>query len=93
MKLVFGPDDWEGFEAARDRIVAAFEEVYGHRFGRVAEQVLDLKWGYLGGDLDHWSPEDVEEILLGLYPAKVMLDAAEIVDVPKGFCAVALPWP
>ncbi|MEK7295615.1 MAG: hypothetical protein AAB018_03685, partial [Actinomycetota bacterium] len=31
---------------------------------------------------------DVEEILLGLYPAKVMLDAAEIVDVPKGFAAL-----
>ena len=42
--------------------------------------MLDLKWGYLGGDLDHWSPEDVVKILLDLYPAKVMLRAAA--DLP-----------
>lgn len=88
MSLVFGPDDQEGFEAARDWIVTRFEKAHSGGFGQVAAQVLDFKWGYLDGDLDHWSPEDVEEILLGLYPAKVMLDAAEIADVPVGFAAL-----
>ncbi len=88
MSLVFGPDDQEGFEAARDWIVTCFEKAHSGGFGQVAAQVLDFKWGYLDGDLDHWSPEDVEEILLGLYPAKVMLDAAAIADVPVGFAAL-----
>ncbi len=88
MTLVFGPDDQEGFDAARDRIVAAFEDAHDRGLGHVAAQVLDFKWGYLDGDLDHWSPEDVEEILLRLYPGKVMLDAAAIADVPAGFAAL-----
>lgn len=88
MNLVFGPDDQEAFEAARDRIVAAIADVDGPVLGQVAGQVLDLKWGYLGGDLDHWSPEDVEKILLDLYPAKVMLDKAQIADVPTGFAVL-----
>ncbi len=88
MRLVFGPDEQDGFAAARDRIVAAFGDGQGHGFGHVAAQVLEFKWGYLDGDLDHWSPGDVEEILLGLYPAKVMIDAAEIAAVPAGFAAL-----
>ncbi len=88
MNLVFGPDDQEAFAVARDRIVAAIADVDGSVLGKVAGQVLDLKWGYLGGDLDHWSPEDVVKILLNLYPAKVMLDEADMADVPTGFAVL-----
>jgi len=88
MNLVFGPDDEEAFEVARDRIVAAITDVDGSVLGNIAGQVLDLKWSYLGGDLDHWSPEDVVKILLNLYPAKVMLDEADMADVPTGFAVL-----
>ena len=85
---VFGPDDQEAFEAARDQIVAEFELAGGRQFGRVAEQVLDLKWSYLDGDLERWSTEDVEAILLEVYPAKVLLDEKQVGEVPAGFAAL-----
>ena len=84
----FGPDDQEGFGVARDRLVAAFVGSGGAEFERVAEQVLDFKWAYLDGDLLTWSPADVEEVLFGLYPAKVLLDAEGISEVPAGFAAL-----
>ncbi len=84
MRLVSGPDDQDGFQAARDRIIAAFVDEHGPELGHVASQVLDLKWNHIDRDLDNWSPEDVEQILLGLYPAKVMLSPAEIALVPGG---------
>ena len=83
-----GPEDQEGFGVARDRLVAAFVGSGGAEFERVAEQVLDFKWAYLDGDLLTWSPADVEEVLFGLYPAKVLLDADGIAEVPAGFAAL-----
>ena len=71
----FGPDDEGAFDAARDHLVARFElSPGGNDAGWVAAQVLDFKWGYLDGDLSKWRLDDVEAILLGLYPAKAMLD-------------------
>jgi hypothetical protein len=84
---VFGPDDQEAFERARDRLIEDFAASGGEGFERVAEQVLDLKWGYLDGDLLNWSPDDLDEVLFGLYPAKVLLDREAIADVPPGFAA------
>jgi hypothetical protein len=84
--LRFGPDDEDAFYAARDELVSRFElSPRGHDVGWVAAQVLDFKWGYLDGDLSQWDPEDVEEILLGLYPAKVMLDRDDLDQVVTGF--------
>jgi hypothetical protein len=88
MSPAFGPDDQEAFEAARDRIVAEFERAGGSRFLRVAEQVLNLKWSYLDGDLARWSMQDVEAILLDVYPAKVLLDERQIGEVPTAFAAL-----
>ncbi len=73
---------------ARDRLVASFVEWGGAGFERVAEQVFDFKWGYLDGDLRNWSMADVEEVLFGLYPAKVLLDAEGVAEVPAGFSAL-----
>lgn len=84
MDDVFGPDDQEAFERARDRLIEDFAASGGDGFERVAEQVLDFKWGYLDGDLVNWSPADLDEVLFGLYPAKVMLDAEAIAEVPPG---------
>ncbi len=83
MHVRFGPDDEDAFYAARDELASRFElSPRGHDVGWVAVQVLDLKWGYLDGDLSRWEPEEVEEILLGLYPAKVMLDRDDLDQLP-----------
>jgi hypothetical protein len=84
---VFGPDDQKAFEQARDRLIEDFSASGGEGFERVAEQVLDFKWGYLDGNLLHWSPADLDEVLFGLYPAKVLLDREMIADVPPGFAS------
>ena len=86
MRLRYGPDDEDAFYAARDELASRFEQSpRGHDLGWVAAQVLDFKWGYLDGDLSRWRPEEVEEILLGLYPAKVMLDPDDLDQVVTGF--------
>ena len=43
----------------------------------MAEQVLDFKWGYLDGDLRELVAGRLDEILFGLYPAKVLIDAED----------------
>ena len=85
---VFGPDDQAAYEAARDRLIGEFAGSGGGGFERVAEQVLDFKWGYLDGNLGDWSPTDIDEILFGLYPGKVLLDAEGIAEVPAGFASL-----
>lgn len=86
MHVRFGPDDEKAFFATRDELASRFElSARGHDMGWVAVQVLDFKWGYLDGDLSRWEPEEVEEILLGLYPAKVMLDRDDLDQVVTGF--------
>jgi hypothetical protein len=90
MDVEFDPDDegdHEAFVAARDDLVGRFEAASGTQFGWVASQVVDFKFGYLDGHLGRWSADDVHEILLGLYPAKVMLDAADWHEVSTGFAA------
>ncbi|CAN5402062.1 MAG: hypothetical protein ACR2JP_09830 [Acidimicrobiia bacterium] len=57
----------------------------GNDAGWVAAQVLDFKWGYLDGDLSKWRLDDIEAILLGLYPAKAMLDPEDVDQVVTGF--------
>lgn len=87
----FGPDDEDAFYAARDELASRFElSARGHDVGWVAVQVLDFKWGYLDGDLSRWEPEEVEEILLGLYPAKVLLDSDDLDQVVTGFAGFLL---
>lgn len=84
--MLFGPDDEDAFYDARDELVSRFEQTRGgHELGWVAAQVLDFKWGYLDGDLSQWRAQDAEEILLGLYPAKVMLDPDDLDLVVVGF--------
>lgn len=86
MRMRFGPDEEDAFYAARDHLVAGFEQSRGgDDLGWVAAQVLEFKWSYLDGDLARWRAEDVEEILLGLYPARVMLDPDGLDPVVAGF--------
>jgi hypothetical protein len=85
----FGPDDETAFFLWRDGIVERFERTPGGTDrGRVAQQVLDFKWGYLDGDMGRWSPGDIEEILLGLYPRKVVLEPGDESQVVEGLTAL-----
>lgn len=86
VRMQFSPDDEDAFYAARDELVSQFERTPGGgELGWVAAQILDFKWGYLDGDLSQWRMQEVEEVLLALYPAKVMLDADDLDLVPEGF--------
>jgi hypothetical protein len=86
VRMQFSPDDEDAFYAARDELVSRFERTPGGGdLGWVAAQVLDFKWGYLDGDLSQWRMREVEEILFGLYPAKVMLDVDDLDLVLEGF--------
>ncbi len=88
MTLRFEPDDAEAFHIARDDLVNRFERTsVGRDLGWVASGVLDFKWGYLDGDLAGWTSEDITEILLGLYPAKAMMDPEDLDHIPTGFAA------
>ncbi|HVY09560.1 MAG TPA: hypothetical protein VHB18_05390 [Mycobacteriales bacterium] len=85
----FGPDDETAFESAARELSAAFSATpSGADLGWVAEQVLDFKWGYLDGDLSRWSPDDVAQILLELYPRKVVLQPGDERQVIRGFAAL-----
>ncbi len=85
----FGLDDEEAFEAAARRLRDAFAATTeGADLGWVAEQVLEFKWSYLDGDLGRWSPDDVVEILLELYPRKVVLEGGDERQVIRGFAAL-----
>ncbi|MCZ7528482.1 MAG: hypothetical protein M5U14_20190 [Acidimicrobiia bacterium] len=92
MRLDFDPADPEehqSFLEARNELVARFERSAGGAgLGHVAEQVLDFKFGYLDGDLGDWDDEDVEVVLLDLYPAKALLDEEDLGEVVAGFAAL-----
>lgn len=86
MKTLFDPDDEQAFYRTRDDLVARFERTpAGKGQGWVAAGVMDFKWGYLDGDLAHWTPDDIAEILLGLYPAKAILEPADLDAIPTAF--------
>lgn len=79
MDLEFGPDDEDRFFVARDELLERFERWLGAQ-GRPAELhvdaglVLGFKWGYLDGHLGRWRTADLDELLLELYPRKVVAD-------------------
>jgi hypothetical protein len=77
--LKFGPDDEDRFFVARDELMERFERWLGAqgRPGELhvdAELVLGFKWGYLDGHLGRWRTADLDELLLELYPRKVVAD-------------------
>lgn len=45
------------------------------------EQLLHYKWGYVDGHLTRWTCADVDEVLLEVFPAKVVSDAEGIDSV------------
>jgi hypothetical protein len=79
VELEFGPDDEERFFVARDELLDRFERWLDAQGRSVelrvdVELVLGFKWGYLGGHLGRWRTVDLDELLLELYPRKVVAD-------------------
>jgi len=79
VELEFGPDDEERFFVARDELLERFEWWLVAQGRSVdlradAELVLGFKWSYLDGHLGRWRTTDLDELLLELYPRKVVAD-------------------
>ena len=79
MELAFGPDDEDRFVVARDELLERFERWLDAQGRPVelrsdAELVLGFKWVYLDGHLGRWCTADLDELLLELYPRKVIVD-------------------
>jgi len=45
------------------------------------EELIHYKWGYLDGHLTRWQRDDLEAILLKLFPAKVIVEDGDLDDV------------
>lgn len=88
MGSTIGPGEPRSFDRAKRELVTAFVAEHGEAFREVAGQLLDFKGGYLDGDLEWWSPSDVDAVLFSLYPQKVLLDPAAIAGVPPAFAAL-----
>lgn len=89
MRTRFGPNDEHAFHRFRDALIARFERSPANEgLGWVAGQVLDFKWGYLHDDMSRWTDRDIEEILLGLFPAKVMMGPEDPDIIVAGFGAL-----
>jgi hypothetical protein len=86
--LQHDPEDEDAFAAVRQALVERFEATKGGADrGWVADQLVDFKHSYLGGDLGRWTADDLSEILLEIYPRKVVLEPADHADVISGIAA------
>jgi hypothetical protein len=79
VELEFGPDDEDRFFVVRDEVLDRFERWLDAQGRPVelridAELVLGFKWSYLDGHLGRWRTADLDELLLELYPRKVVAD-------------------
>lgn len=45
------------------------------------EELIHYKWGYLDGHLTRWRRADLDEVLLELFPAKVIVDDDDLDDI------------
>lgn len=99
MNLVVGPDDEEGFLAARDLLLERFERWLTPRLtdpesdpteaaGDVGS-ALSWKWSYGDGHLGRWRIDDISEFLLEWCPRKLSVSQADCVPIPAALGAFA----
>ncbi len=86
MRMAFEAEDEHAYYPRRDELCARFAD-WARREQRDAdagdvELLLDWKWGYSDGRLDHWDAADVEEFLLGWCPRKVASPPDLIKSIP-----------
>ena len=84
--MTFGADDEQAYHLRREELTGRFAE-WARRECPEAEPVdvellLDWKWGYGDGRLDHWDTADVEEFLLGWCPRKVAAPPDLVGSIP-----------
>jgi len=97
VRLVFGPDDEEGFLLAQASLLEHFErwlaeerpaadgdaeEIAGH-----AGIALSWKWSYGDGDLGRWRTGEVGEFLLEWCPRKLSVSQADCRSIPASLAA------
>ena len=86
MRMAFEAEDEHAYYTRRDELCTRFAD-WARREQRDAdagdvELLLDWKWGYSDGRLDHWDAADVEEFLLGWCPRKVASPPDLIKSIP-----------
>jgi len=91
MRMVFEAEDEHAYYTRRDELCARFADWARRQHldadaGDV-ELLLDWKWGYADGRLDHWNAADVEEFLLEWCPRKVASPPDLIKSVPGSVAA------
>lgn len=79
------PSTQAGYRAARRHLRRAFTRWAsdsGVAFGTDGfEELVHYKWGYLDGHLTRWRCADLDEVLLELFPAKVIVEDDDLHDV------------
>lgn len=77
------PDSQEGYQTSLRHLQEEFgrwAEATGCASGAdILDQPLHYKWGYVDEHLTRWTCDDLDEILLELYPAKVLTDEPETI--------------
>ena len=97
MQLEFGPDDDDGFYAARAVLLERFERwltddgvglgIDAAELAGGAGTALEWKWGYGDGDLGRWQTGDVAEFLLEWCPRKLSVSQADCLSIPTALVA------
>ncbi|CAN5407506.1 hypothetical protein BH23ACT9_BH23ACT9_31460 [soil metagenome] len=77
MRLEFDPHEDTAFNDAVDRLVDAFESAVGHD-GWVAHQLLHQRRDFLDSRLTHWVRADLAELLIEVFPRKVLVEEDDI---------------
>lgn len=92
MRMRFGPGDEKGFERGRRLLLEQFERWLVEYVGATSDEAagvvadasvaLDWKWGYGGGNLGCWEPEELAEFLLEWCPRKLSIPLEECGGLP-----------
>ena len=72
-------DDYEDLSAELKRSFATWVTEQGIQVDPDApELILHYKWGHLDGHLTRWTRENLDELYLEIFPAKVILESDEL---------------
>jgi hypothetical protein len=91
VQMTFDAAQEEEYFACRDRLCTRFAEWVERQSADAdasdVQLLLDWKWGYADGRLDHWVAADLEEFLLAWCPRKVVAPADLVAGVPWSVAA------
>lgn len=97
MRLAFGPDDDDGFYAARNVLLPRFERWLADvrletanaatKMAGEAGLALDWKWSYSDGHLGRWRTQDIAEFLVDWCPRKLSMSPDDCLSIPGALAA------